>query len=38
MIFNFGMMRKTVKELRKNRGLTAKDLAEALKLDAIEIL
>ncbi len=38
MIFNFGMMRKTVKELRKNRGLTAKELAEALKLDTIEIL
>ncbi len=38
MFFGFGLGRKTVKELRKNQGLTAKELAEALKLDTVEIL
>ncbi|NLW08044.1 MAG: transcriptional regulator [Clostridia bacterium] len=31
-------MGKTVKELRKNQGLTAKELAQLLKLDSIDIL
>lgn len=31
-------MRKTVKELRKNQYLTAKDLADKLHLDTIEVL
>lgn len=30
--------KKTVKELRKNQGLTAKQLAEIIKVDNIEIL
>lgn len=38
MFFNFGIKNKTVKELRKNEGLTAKELAFRLKLDNIEIL
>lgn len=31
-------MRKTVKELRKNQYLTAKDLADKLHLDTSEVL
>ncbi|MDQ7096958.1 transcriptional regulator [Desulfosporosinus sp. PR] len=31
-------MKKTVQELRKNQCLTAKELAQQLKLDTIEIL
>lgn len=31
-------MKKTVKELRKNQNLTAKELAEKLKIDATQIL
>ncbi|PKM80103.1 MAG: transcriptional regulator [Firmicutes bacterium HGW-Firmicutes-14] len=37
MFFN-SFSRKTVKELRKNQCLTAKELAERLKVDPIEIL
>lgn len=38
MFFKFGIKNKTVKELRKNEGYTAKELAERLKLDTIQIL
>jgi transcriptional regulator with XRE-family HTH domain len=38
MFFKFGLMGKTVKDLRKNQGLTAKELALLLKLDTIDIL
>ncbi|MBO8129193.1 MAG: transcriptional regulator [Peptococcaceae bacterium] len=38
MLFGFGFKNKTVKELRKNQGLTAKELAQKLKLDTIDIL
>jgi transcriptional regulator with XRE-family HTH domain len=38
MIFGFGMKNKTVRELRKNRGYTAAELARRLKVDTIEIL
>lgn len=34
----FGINKKTVRELRKNQGLTAKELAQMLKIDTIEIL
>jgi transcriptional regulator with XRE-family HTH domain len=37
-IFCFGIKNKTVKELRKNQGLTARELAGLLKVDTIEIL
>jgi transcriptional regulator with XRE-family HTH domain len=38
MIFGFGINKKTVKELRKNQGLTAREVAQLLKVDTIEIL
>lgn len=38
MFFNLGIRNKTVKELRKNRGLTAHELAERLKLNTAAIL
>lgn len=38
LLFRFRIANKTVKELRKNQGLTAKELAVALKLDTIDIL
>ncbi|NPV91992.1 MAG: helix-turn-helix domain-containing protein [Firmicutes bacterium] len=38
MFFKFGIMGKTVRELRKNQGLTAKELAERVRVDTIEIL
>lgn len=38
MILGFGNNKKTVKELRKKQGLTAKELAEMLKVDTIDIL
>jgi transcriptional regulator with XRE-family HTH domain len=38
MILGFGKNKKTVKELRKNQGLTAKELAEMTKVDTIDIL
>jgi len=37
MFFN-SLDKKTVKELRKNRCLTAKELAEKLKLDTVQVL
>ncbi|OPX92242.1 MAG: hypothetical protein A4E52_00007 [Pelotomaculum sp. PtaB.Bin013] len=38
VIFGFGINNKTVKELRKNQGLTVKELAHILKLDTIDIM
>lgn len=38
MIFGFGINNKKVKELRKNKGYTAKELAMHLKVDTINIL
>ena len=38
MFFNLGIKNKTVKELRKNQGLTARDLAERSKLNTVAIL
>ncbi len=38
MFFNWGFMKKTVKELRKNQYLTAKDLADRLHIDTIDVL
>ncbi len=38
MFFNFGLKNKTVKELRKKQGYTARELAAYLKLDTIVIL
>lgn len=38
MFFSFRARNKTVKELRKNRGYTAKELALKLKLDTSQIL
>jgi len=37
-MFTRTLMKKTVKELRKNQYLTAKDLADKLHLDTIDIL
>ncbi|MFX4261766.1 transcriptional regulator [Pelotomaculum propionicicum] len=37
-IFGFGLKNKTVKELRKNQGLTARELAQQAKVDTIDIL
>jgi transcriptional regulator with XRE-family HTH domain len=37
MNFGFGMGNKTVKELRKNQGYTAAELAERIKVEPIEI-
>ncbi|MGI1659829.1 MAG: transcriptional regulator [Desulfitobacterium sp.] len=38
MFFNWGFMKKTVKELRKNQYLTAKELADKLHIDTIDVL
>ena len=38
MFFNLGIKNKTVKELRKNQGLTARELAVRLKLNTSAIL
>ena len=38
MFFNWGFMKKTVKELRKNQYLTAKDLADKLHINTIDVL
>lgn len=38
MFFNWGFMKKTVKELRKNQYLTAQDLADKLHIDTIDVL
>ncbi|NLJ76662.1 MAG: transcriptional regulator [Peptococcaceae bacterium] len=37
-MFGFGIKNKKVKELRKNQGLTARELAQLVKLDTIDIL
>ncbi|MDD4335457.1 MAG: transcriptional regulator [Desulfotomaculaceae bacterium] len=37
-MFRFGIKNKKVKELRKNQGLTARELAQLVKLDTIDIL
>lgn len=37
-IFGFGLKNKKVKELRKNQGLTVRELAQQLKADTIDIL
>lgn len=37
MLFGFGRKNKTVKELRKNRGFTAKELADRLGLASVAI-
>lgn len=38
MFWRFGVKGETVKELRKNQGLTAREVAQILKVEAIEIL
>lgn len=38
MIFGLGMQNKKVKELRKNQGLTARELANMVKVDTVDIL
>lgn len=38
MLFGFGIQNKKVKDLRKNQGLTAKELASMLKVDTVDIL
>jgi len=38
LLFEPKIMKKTVKELRKNQGLTAKELADKLKMNTAEIL
>jgi hypothetical protein len=38
MFLKFGINNKTVKELRKDKCYTAKDLAQRLKLDTSQIL
>lgn len=37
-MLNWTLMRKTIKELRKNQSLTAKELADKLHLDTIDVL
>jgi len=37
-MFGFGLQRKTVKEIRKNQSLTAKELAQLVKVDTVKIL
>ena len=38
VIFGLGIQNKTVKQLRKQQGLRAKDLAFLLKIDTVDIL
>jgi len=38
VLFGIGFKNKTVKELRKKWGLTAKELADRLRIDTVEIL
>lgn len=38
MIFSFGIKNKYIKDLRKDQGLTAKELAEWANVDLVEIL
>ncbi|MGS0763684.1 winged helix-turn-helix transcriptional regulator [Syntrophomonas curvata] len=37
LLFNLGLKQKTVKELRKNQGMTARDLAQRLNLNTAAI-
>jgi transcriptional regulator with XRE-family HTH domain len=38
LFFNLGLKNKTIKELRKNQGLTARELAQRLKLSTAAII
>lgn len=38
MFWNWGIRNKTVKELRKNQGFTAKEIAEKARVDVMEIM
>jgi len=38
LFFQSSIMKKTVKELRKNQGLTARELAAKVKVDNVKIL
>ena len=38
MLFRSNTNKKTVKELRKNQNLTAKELADKLKIETVDIL
>jgi len=38
VFYNWGFMKKTVKELRKNQYLTASELSDKLHMDAIDVL
>lgn len=38
MLFKSSIMKKTVKELRKNQGFTARELASRVKVDNVQIL
>ncbi len=38
MFFQSRVMKKTVKELRKNQGFTARELAARVKVDNVDIL
>ncbi|MEN6328141.1 MAG: transcriptional regulator [Syntrophomonas sp.] len=38
MLFQSPIMKKTIKELRKNQSLTAKELADKLKINTGEIM
>lgn len=38
MFWNWGKMNKTVNELRKNQGYTAKELADKVKVETSDIL
>lgn len=38
MLFTWRMRNRTVKELRKDQGLTARELAEKLRVDNVEVL
>jgi len=38
VVFGWGIENKTVRELRKNQGLTARELAQRIKVDTAAIL
>ncbi len=38
MLFGWRMRNRTVKELRKNQGLTAREVATMLRVDTVEVL
>ena len=38
VIFGWGIENKTVRELRKNQGLTARELAQRVKVDTADIM